>query len=601
MTTLATPSPVPAPAPWWGEGLPPWERWPGASLHLAADWSVERGRWESPCGTWYFNAAAADRACGFFPQYMRHTTGQFAGKPFDLLDWQSMLFVRPAFGWMRSTDGLRRFRTAFLEVGKKNGKTQLMSGLAMLLAFADREPGAQVYAAAASDDQARILWAESAKSARACPDFLEDAGVVVFKSSIVQAATESNFRVISSTIGTKHGFNVHGLVIDEFHTQRTRDLYDVLYKGTSARRQPLVALITTAGDDRESICFEEYERAKRVRDDPASDPAFLPVVFEMAPDDDWTVEANWYKSNPSLGVTKTLDYMRSECRAAQAEPRKRNSFLRLELNVWTESRTVWISPEAWEACRRPSLPLDLASLTCCLGVDLSTRQDLTATVAAFRRFDSDLPDVEVVLEPETKDAPAKTLNLNFTVDIVPTFWMPEDTIAERVLARDGLPWRLWIEQGHLRTTPGAVVDYDAVLHEIEDACGRWQVQAIGTDPHNATHLNAWLVERGLPIVEVRQNITSLSAACKLFEQLVISGRLRHYGNPVMSWCVRNAEVYEDPRGNIMPTKPGGDSRGKRRIDGVAATVCALHRLMVAPDEQGYDERAGQLARPGGWA
>ncbi len=365
--------------PWWGEGPPPWERWPGTSLQL-----------DDGDGRYWFDEEAADRACDFFPTYLRHVKGEFAGKPFGLLPWQRDLIVRPLFGWKRE-DGTRRFRKAFLEVGKKNGKSGLASGMGLLLAFGDAEPGADVYAAAADRDQARIVFGDAAVMARENPDFRRDAAITVLRNAIVQTATNSTFKAVSSEVGTKHGFNVHGLIFDEFHTQKTRDLYDTLYKGTSARRQPLVFIITTAGDDRESICYEEYEYAKKVRDGVITDAQYLPVIFESAPEADWTDERTWHASNPSLGVTKSLEYMRAECAAAQAEPRKRNSFLRLELNVWTESRTVWIAPEAWEACRRTASATDLATLPCCAGLDLSASADLTAIVLAFRRRDEVRP------------------------------------------------------------------------------------------------------------------------------------------------------------------------------------------------------------------
>jgi phage terminase large subunit-like protein len=567
------------------------------SLRLDAVWSPERGRWESPCGRWYFDEAAAKRAVGFFPRYMRHTTGQFSGQPFELLDWQAMLVVRPLFGWKRTADGLRRFRTLFLEIGKKNGKTQLSSGLSALLAFADREPGAQVYAAAASDEQARILWNESAKSMRACPEFLEDAGVEIFKSSIVQPKTESMFKVISSTVGTKHGFNVHGLVVDEFHTQRSRDLYDTLYKGTSARRQPMVILITTAGDDRESICYEEYERAKRVRANPDEDPGFLPVVFEIQGEDDWTLEANWYKANPSLGITKTLDYMRAECKAAQAEPRKRNSFLRLELNVWTESRTVWISPEEWGACRRDDEPRDLAALTGCVGIDLSETRDLTAVVAAFRRplrgaeEPLEVPIVAADGKP-SPSSPTQSLLVDYQVDLLAWFFLPESTLQERV-KKDRVPYDVWARDGFLRVTSGTVVDYSVIRSVVlDEILAKYpNIPRVGFDPWNARDFSQQLTADGAPMVEVRPIYANLSSACKLLEALVAARRVTHDGNPVLRWCFANAELQGDNKGNIQPVKPGGESRGRRRIDGVMATVTALSQLMQVEDAGSvYDTR-----------
>ncbi len=559
---------------WWGDGLPPWERWPGASLHL-----------DDAGGKYWFDAEAADRACDFFPTYLRHVKAEFAGEPFVLLPWQRDLIVRPLFGWKRQ-DGTRRFRKAFLEVGKKNGKSGLASGMGLLLAFADEEPGAEVYAAAADRDQARIVFGDAAVMARENPDFLRAARITVLRNAIVQTATNSTFKAVSSEVGTKHGFNVHGLIFDEFHTQRTRDLYDTLYKGTSARRQPLVFIITTAGDDRESICYEEYEYAKKVRDGVIEDEQYLPVIFETDPDADWTAEETWHASNPSLGVTKSLEYMRAECAAAQAEPRKRNSFLRLELNVWTESRTVWIAPEAWEACRRTEPATDLATLPCCAGLDLSASADLTAIVLAFRRRDGGHP-VET-LQVETKEGAAPPVQhrlvLDYEVELVPYFFLPKDVLRERA-RKDRVPYDVWAREGWLRVTEGNVVDYSEVYRVLlEEIRPRFKgLSQVGYDPWNANHLASSLMAAGVQMVEVRQGYASLSGPSKLFEALVRSGRVRQDGNPVMRWCVANCEVATDPAGNIKPVKPGGAAQGTRRIDGVVAAVTALSRLVVLPD------------------
>jgi len=563
------------PTNWWGDGPPPCERWRGVSLRLDG-----RG------GRYWFDEEAADKACDFFPTYLRHVKGEFAGRPFELLPWQRDLIVRPLFGWKRA-DGTRRFRKAFLEVGKKNGKSGLASGMGLLLAFGDDEPGAEVYAAAADRDQARIVFGDAAVMARENPEFLRDADITVLRNAIVQRATNSTFKAVSSEVGTKHGFNVHGLIFDEFHTQPNRDLFDTLYKGTSARRQPVVFIITTAGDDRESICYEEYEYAKRVRDGVIEDEQYLPVIFESDAAADWTDEATWERSNPSLGVTKSLDYMRAECAAAKAEPRKRNSFLRLELNVWTESRTVWIAPESWEACRRTGAPAnDLERLPCCAGLDLSASADLTAIVLAFRRRDK-ARAVET-LQVETKEGGAPPVQhrlvLDYEVELVPFFFLPREVLHERA-RKDRVPYDVWAREGWLRVTEGNVVDYAEVYRVVLDEIRpRFKGLAqVGYDPWNANHLASSLTAAGVPMVEVRQGYASLSGPSKLFEALVRSRRIRHDGNPVMRWCVANCEVATDPAGNIKPVKPGGAAQGTRRIDGVVAAVTALSRLMVLSD------------------
>jgi len=585
--------PPPPTAGWWGDGPPPWDRWPGVSIRLDAVWTG--ARWESPCGRYYFDEAKAGKPARFFRGYLRHTKGEFAGKPFELLPWQDMLIFRPLFGWCRTEDGYRRFRQVFVEVAKKNGKSAIASGLALLLATADGEPGAEVYSAAGDEVQARIVFDEASNMAEGSPDYLADLGVEVLTGSIVQERSKSKYQVLTAKASTKHGFNVHGLVLDELHTQKTRALVETLEKGVSARRQPVVFKITTAGDDRESICYEEYEVAKRVIAGESTNEQLLPVVFETSPEDDWSDERTWHKANPSLGITKSLDYMRAECKAAQEEPRKRNAFLRLDLDQWTESRTVWIAPEAWAECgpakgttREQIREADvrLLDFLCCAGLDISSAVDLTALAAAYKVPD-DLPvqQVEVEVREGGGETVKRIVSINYSVELRVWFWMPRERLRENMRKTPGIPFDLWAREGWLRVTDGNVIDQNAILRFIEDEFRprHKKLHEIGYDPWQSIPLVATLLESQAPLVEVRQGYATLSAPAKLFEALILSGRLRHDGNPVMRWNVANCEIASDPAGNIKPVKPGGDARSSRRIDGVPASLNALSRLMLAPE------------------
>jgi phage terminase large subunit-like protein len=730
------------PRPWWSGDVPPWEKWPGVSLKLDAVWNEDRARWESADAKYWFDADAADAACDSFKNYLRHTKGEWAGRPFELLPWQADLIVRPLFAWKRSSDGARRFRKVFVEVAKKAGKalaldtpiptpggwttmgalqpgefvlgvegrpvrvvgatgvmrdhpcfrlrfsdgttvvadaehlwytlvclpgehnasgclsttrqirdtvgsrhllpaslsaskgivavepvpsvpvrcievqardglflvgegsvpthnSGLASGLGLLLAFGDGEPGAEVYAVAADRDQARIVFGDAKTMARMNPDFLAAAGIEVLQNAIVQSSTNSTFKALSAEVGTKHGFNVHGLIVDEFHAQRSRDLFDALYKGTSARRQPVIFIITTAGDDRESICYEEYQYAKNVRDGVIPDEQYLAVVFESDPSEDWTDEAVWHKSNPSLGVTKSLEYMRAECEAAQAEPRKRNSFLRLELNRWTESRTVWISPETWEACARKEREIpDAKSLVACAGLDLSSTTDLTACVVAFRRPDPRSAQQIEVDAGDDRGHPRRVLTVDFSVDLLEWFWLPREVLRERA-RKDRVPYDTWARDGWLGVTDGDMVDYRQVHETLDrEIRAKYQLGEVGYDPWNAQQLALALADDGFKMVEVRQGYGSLSAPAKLFEALVRARRITYSGSPLMRWCVANCEVSSDAAGNIKPVKPSGAYSATRRIDGVVAALIALQRLMLTPEpEQSvYATRGVQVIR-----
>ena len=304
-------------------------RWPGVSIAI-----------DDAGGRFYFDEADAARAVEFFPKFLRHLKGEFAGQPFHLLDWQRELLVRPLFGWKRTSDGLRRFRRVFLEIAKKNGKSGMCSGLGLYLLHCDREPGAEIVAAAADREQAGIVFNEAR-------DMNETSAALAgrsetYRRAIVVPGTRSSFKVVSSDVKGRHGPNIHALLFDEFHAQPDRELYDTLAKGVAARRQPIVVLITTAGDDQDSVCYEEYDYARRVMAGVIEDETYLPIVFEATEEDDWRAPETWAKANPSLDVTVKRDYLEAECRAAVAEPRKQNAFKRLHLNVWTRTTEVWI-------------------------------------------------------------------------------------------------------------------------------------------------------------------------------------------------------------------------------------------------------------------
>ena len=555
-------------------------------MPIPAAWSEERARWESPCGRFYYDPVRAEAIGMFCRTYLRQTKGDWAAKPLELLPWQDLLLARPLCGWLRVSDGARRFRRVFVMVAKKNGKSTIASGFGLYFAFGDGEAGAEVYAAAGDEQQARIVWGESATMAEKSPEFLEDAGVEVFKDSLVQGRTNSFFKPLTAKASSKHGFNIHALIFDELHAQKSRTLFETLRKGVSARRQPVTLVITTAGDDRESICYEEYEYACRVRDGAFDDPEVLPVVFQIAPTDDWTAEATWYKANPSLGVAKSIDYMHSEARAAQLEPRRRNDFLRLDLNVWTESRTQWITPEAWSACRRETAdPADLGRLPCFLGFDLAETVDLVAIVALFRRpIEGPALQVEVESADDVAKRPSKSLALSWSVDVKAWFFAPEEVVRRRIRERkDSTPWDVWVRDGWLRLTPGDITDFDVIRDVVlREIMPRYRIEQAGFDPWHARQFVTALQSDGMECVEVRQGFQTLSPASKLFEALVGARRLTHDGNPVLAWCVANAELVTDPAGNIKPVKPGGDARSSRKIDGVTATLTGLARLMVAP-------------------
>lgn len=486
----------------------------------------------------------ATRAIRWFQECLMHSKGEFAGRRFGLLKWQRE-FIARLFGTLLP-DGLRQYRTAYLEVPRKNGKSELAAGIALKLLCIDDEPGAEVYSAAADKEQAALVF----NAAKAMVEQNEDLRkrLTIYRNAIVFPEKSSTYKAISAEAYTKHGLNASGIIFDEVHAQPDRELWDVLNTSTGARRQPLTVAITTAGWDRESICWQLHEHAKRILSGELQDDSFLPMIYAADDDDDWTDPKVWAKANPSLGITLKRSYMEAECARAKMMPSYENTFRRLHLNQWTENETRWLKLDDWKAC--DGKPIDLEALrgaTCFAGLDLSSKIDLTALVLYF---------------PETKT-------------VLPYFWMPRDTLRKR-MEQDRVPFDVWARQGFIELTDGNVVDQHCIRRRISELASRFQIAGIGFDPWNATQMSQWLQEDGATIWEMRQGFRTLSEPTKELEKLVIAHALRHGDNPVMRWMIGNVIVKQDENGNYRPDK--AKSRG--RIDGVVALIMALSRALV---------------------
>lgn len=601
MATAAAPTrkrrkPTPPPAGgWWGTGPAPWELFPGVSLRLDAVWRPEirwldgqgdkqRGRWESPDGRFYHDRAIADKATDFFPEFLEHHKGEFAGLRFDLLSYQEFLVIRPLFGWMRVADGLRRFRKVFLAVPKGNGKSPLGAGTGIYLTVCDNEPGAEVYAAAADRDQAAIVFDTARYMVKANPDLDERAAVL--RRAIHVPATNSFYRVLSADVKSKHGPNIHGLIFDEFHAQPTRELYETLYRGTIKRRQPVILMITTAGDEDESICAEEWEYARAVLVDPSIDESYLPILFEAGKEEDWKDPALWRRVNPGFGVTVKQDAIESECRAAQIEPRKLNDFLRYHLNRWVNQATAWIPVDWWDSCREDVDPATLQGLAVYGGLDLAQKNDLAAFVLTFvEPVEGPALEVAIVTEDAHENLVTRSASLNFKVTWLPYFWIPEDTMRDHE-RRDRVPYSLWREQGLVTATPGNVIDYDRIYRDIKqlaEVFPRLWGAPIGYDPAFATDLAVRLQAAGFTMVEVLQNYKHLSEPSHVFEAFVKGKRVRHTGHRLLRWNMENVAVRQDDAGRIRPVKP---RKKTKRIDGVVAGLMGLSGALLTPDDGG---------------
>lgn len=513
--------------------------------------------------TSHYDKAKADRAVKFI-ENLCHTKGKWAGKRFWLLPWQEQL-IRDIFGIVKP-DGYRQFRTAFVEICKKVGKSELAAAVALYLLYADNEPSAEVYGAAADRQQASIVFDVARQMVEMSPALLKRSKLMTATKRIVNYGNSGYYQVLSAEVGGKHGFSVSGLVFDEIHTQPNRQLYDVLTKGSSdARQNPLHFIITTAGTDRHSIAYELHTKAVDILEGRRVDPTFYPVVYGLKDDEDWEDEANWYKVNPSLGYTVDIERLRDAYREAKQNPADEVTFKWLRLNMWVSSTVAWI-PDA--IFMKGNEEIDLAALEgrdCYGGLDLSSTGDITALVLMFPPRDEDEKYI-----------------------LLPFFWVPEETIPQRVKAAS-VPYDIWERQGYLLSTEGNVIHYDFIEKFINDLAEKYHIVEIAVDRWNATQMIQNLEGDGFTMVPFGQGFASMSGSTKDFYRLLMEGQIIHGGHPVLRWMAGNVVVDTDPAGNIKVTK----AKSKEKIDGIVAAIMALDRCIrnqTEPQGSVYDER-----------
>ena len=490
-------------------------------------------------GDCVFHTEVAERVCAYWEQTFTLKDGRFEGQPFKLLPWQRQI-VGHLFGWKRP-EGTRRYRKLFLYIPKKNGKTELGAGFALILLAGDGEAGAEVYSCASDTDQAKIVFDAAAKMIdhnRAL-----SRAVKIFKGyrSMKYTPRSGYWKVLSSRADSKHGPNVHGLLIDELHTQRDTELIETLEAGTISRAQPLVIKMTTAAHTGDSPCNQELEYARGVRDGTIVDAYYMPVIFDgQAHDaehpDAWKSEAFWRLVNPSFGVTVNADYFRGEVSKCEAMPSHVNAFKRLHLNVQTDLAESWLDQAAWAACGEAGID---PRGPCYAGLDLASTCDLGALALYW---------------PETKSLRVYT-------------FIPGDTVERRA------EYLLWAEHDHIIATPGRTHDYSYIRQLLNRLKGEHDIRKLAYDPWNATHLITELAdEDGIPVVEFRQGEVSMNQPAKDFERAVINHELRHENNPCLNWQAGNVCVKVSENGNIKPVKPKPQST--KKVDGIIAAIMA---------------------------
>ena len=510
-----------------------------------------------------YSKDAADYAVAFI-QALCHTKGSWAGKPFELIDWQEQI-IRDIFGILKP-NGYRQFNTAYVEIPKKMGKSELAAAIALLLTCGDNEERAEVYGCAADRQQASIVFEVAADMVRMCPALNKRVKILASTKRLIYLPTNSFYQVLSAEAYSKHGFNIHGVVFDELHTQPNRKLFDVMTKGSGdARMQPLYFLITTAGDNVNSICYEVHQKAKDLLAGRKHDATFYPVIYGAEEDDDWTDPKVWEKVNPSLGITVSIDKIKAACESAKQNPAEENSFRQLRLNQWVKQSVRWMPMEKWDKCAFKVDPEKLKGRVCYGGLDLSSTTDITAFVLVFPPVDED-----------------------DKFHILPYFWIPEENLDLRV-RRDHVNYDLWQKQGFLKTTEGNVVHYGFIEAFIEELGTQYNIKEIAFDRWGAVQMTQNLEGLGFTVVPFGQGFKDMSPPTKELMKLTLEEKIAHGGHPVLRWMMDNIFIRTDPAGNIKPDK----EKSTERIDGAVALIMALDRaIRNGEGNKGsvYDER-----------
>ena len=509
-----------------------------------------------------FDAAKADQIEQFFRLHLRHVKGEWAGHPLTLEPWQSKRIIRPIFGSVRRADGLRQYRTAYVEVPVGNGKSTLAAAIALTLLFIDSEPGAEVYGCAGDRDQARIVFGTAKAMVEADPMLMERAEI--FRDAITVPSTGSSYRVLSAEAYTKHGLDAHGVIFDELHVQPTRELWDTMVARVRSRRQPLVFAITTAGYDRHSICYEQYNYAQKVQAGIIVDLTFLPVIYEAPPDADWKSSKVWKKANPNYGISLKTDYFEKQFKTALEIPAAENNFRRLHLNQWTEQAVRWLPMDLWDEGATPAIDLaELAGKECWGGLDLASVSDIASLCLVF---------------PDEATGECTALWWN---------WVPREG-ARRRADRDRVPYFDWAHAGQIIMTDGDVTDYDVIRDTIKTVAETFNVKEIAYDRWNASQLVTQLTGDGLTMVPTGMGYASMNAPSKELETLIVGRKLKHGGDPVARWAASNVTAEKDAAGNTKPSK----GKSTEKIDPIVALVLALSRAMVARDNSSVYETRG---------
>ena len=505
-----------------------------------------------------FDDLAASRACAFIER-LPHIKGQWARQrlKIGLEGWQIFIICN-LFGWLHRETGLRRFNTAYLEVARKNAKSTLAAGIGLYMLAADGEPGAEVYSAATTGDQARIVFDVARQMVLREPEFIAG-GVDPQRHGLYIPEDARKFEPLNAEGSTLDGLNPHCSIIDELHAHKRRDVYDVMDTARGARDQSLLLSITTAGSDRAGICYEQRTYLVKLLEGVFLDDTYFGVIYTLDDDDDWTDPAVWPKSNPNYGVSVLAEDFERSAREAMNKPSAQNNFLTKRLNVWVNADSAWMDMRAWDRCANPALKIeDFEGEECIASLDLASKVDIAAKIRLFRR--------------EKK---------YFAFG---TYYLPEHA------AEDGRnsQYSGWARMGRLLLSDGNVIDYDLLERDLKDDVTRFDVREVAYDPFQAMQFSQRMQAEGIEMVEMRPTVLNFSEPMKELEKLVLEGNFEHDGCPVLAWMVSNIVCHRDQKDNIYPRK----EREENKIDGVVALLMALGRYMAKRvDETSFWEAA----------
>jgi phage terminase large subunit-like protein len=518
---------------------------PAGLYHRAACARHQRDRARQPSRAFPFTFQP-DKADRFFrfASALRHYKGQWAGQLIQLQP-QQCFRLGSLFAWTHVKTGLRRFRTSYNEVPRKNGKSLEAAIVALYATFFDGEPGAEGYCIATKREQAKIVFND-------CRKLVQSSGlrsrIAVLTGNLRRDDTACKLEPLGADRDSTDGLNPQLVTIDEAHAMKNRGLIDVMETATGAREQPIINWITTAGNDPFSPCGDQHDYACQVLDGVITDDTLFAFIAHADLDDDPWVEATWRKANPNFGVSVLADDLRALATKAKNMPPAAAAFKQKRLNLWVQALTPWLSLEGWRKGQTAWTLDEMDGQACWIGIDLSSKIDLTALVLVF---------------PPTAD--------RLSWRLVPWCLTPEDTLEDRA-HRDRVPYQTWLGPTRLgrtlRTNPGNRIDQDVVLGMVREAAARFDVQQIGIDPWNAGNLVTDLTDAGFRVVEIPQNFSQLTGTAKDFEADVLDSLVDAGGDPLMTWCIANVRVQRDAKDNIFPTK----TKSRGRIDPVMAAL-----------------------------